>query len=73
MGRWSPLLARELIDCAGIAPGERVLGPFGDYVKGLASGRRDALAAAVRRAHLAGRADGPRSLAATAWTARGIK
>jgi ubiquinone/menaquinone biosynthesis C-methylase UbiE len=25
MGRWSPLLARELIAWAGIAPGERVL------------------------------------------------
>ena len=44
---------------------------FGDYVKGLPPDRLDGLAAAVRRAYLAGRPDGPRSMAATAWAACG--
>ena len=47
-------------------------GPVGDYVKGLPPARLETLAAAVRRAFLAGRPDGPRSMAATAWAARGI-
>jgi SAM-dependent methyltransferase len=55
------------------APIENAQGPVGDYVKGLPPDRLDALAAAVRRAYLAGAADGPRSVAATAWAARGVK
>ena len=47
-------------------------GPVGDYVKSLPPDRLSTLAAAVRRAYLAGRPDGPRSMAATAWAARGI-
>lgn len=46
-------------------------GPVGDYVKRLAPDSLDRLTEAVRRAYLAGRADGPRSMAATAWAARG--
>lgn len=47
-------------------------GPVGDYVKRLSSDRLETLAAAVRRAYLAGHADGPRSMAATAWASRGV-
>jgi len=47
-------------------------GPVGDYVKRLPPDRLEILAAAVRRAYLAGRPDGPRSMAATAWAARGL-
>jgi len=47
-------------------------GPVGDYVKGLLPEQLDGLSAAVRRAYLAGAADGPRSMAATAWAARGV-
>jgi hypothetical protein len=47
-------------------------GPVGDYVKGLPPDRLEALASAVRRAYLAGSPDGPRSMAATAWAARGL-
>ena len=47
-------------------------GPVGDYVKGLAPPEVDRLAEAVRRAYLAGRDDGPRSMAASAWAARGV-
>ena len=47
-------------------------GPVGDYVKRLPASRLEALAAVVRRAYLAGSADGPRSMAATAWAARGV-
>jgi hypothetical protein len=47
-------------------------GPVGDYVKRLPSGRLEPLAAAVRRAYLAGGPDGPRAMAATAWAARGL-
>ncbi|MGH7046644.1 MAG: class I SAM-dependent methyltransferase [Stellaceae bacterium] len=53
-------------------PIENAQGPVGDYVKAMAPARLDALAAAVRRAYLSGGADGPRSMAATAWAARGI-
>ncbi|HUC71194.1 MAG TPA: class I SAM-dependent methyltransferase [Stellaceae bacterium] len=53
-------------------PIEGAQGPVGDYVKSLPPGRLDALAAAVRRAYLTGAQDGPRSMAATAWAARGI-
>jgi SAM-dependent methyltransferase len=54
-------------------PIENAQGPVGDYVKGLPPDRLDTLAAALRRAYLAGGVDGPRSMAATAWAARGIK
>jgi len=47
-------------------------GPVGDYVKRLSPDRLEALAAAVRRAYLAGQPDGPRSMAATACVARGM-
>jgi ubiquinone/menaquinone biosynthesis C-methylase UbiE len=47
-------------------------GPVGDYVKCLAPERLAALEAAVRQAYLAGSDDGPRSLAASAWAAKGI-
>ncbi len=47
-------------------------GPVGDYVKRLPPDRLEALAAAMRRAYLAGGPDGPRSMAATAWAARGL-
>ena len=47
-------------------------GPVGDYVKRLSPYRLGVLAAAVRRAYLAGGRDGPRSTAATAWAVRGI-
>jgi len=55
---WEPLLGGQ--------------GPVGVYVTGLPAGQRDRLRAAVRDAYLAGRPDGPRSLAATAWAVRGI-
>jgi len=41
-------------------------GPVGDYVKRLSPDRLETLAAAVRRAYLVSRPDGPRSMAATA-------
>jgi SAM-dependent methyltransferase len=47
-------------------------GPLGDYVRELPSARLAALASTVRRAYLAGAPDGPRSMAATAWAARGV-
>jgi SAM-dependent methyltransferase len=47
-------------------------GPVGDYVKRLSPERLATLAAALRQAYFAGHADGPRSMAATAWAARGI-
>jgi len=47
-------------------------GPVGDYVKRLPPDRLETLAAAVRQAYLAGRPDGPRSMAATAWAVRGV-
>jgi SAM-dependent methyltransferase len=54
---WEPLLGGQ--------------GPFGAYVAGLPRGRRARIEQAVRAAYLAGGPDGPRSLAATAWAARG--
>jgi SAM-dependent methyltransferase len=54
------------------SPIESAQGPVGDYVKSLVPKQLDVLAAAVRRAYLAGAPDGPRSMAATAWAARGI-
>jgi hypothetical protein len=53
-------------------PIARAQGPVGDYVKRLSPDRLGALAAAVRQAYLAGQADSPRSMAATAWAARGL-
>ncbi len=53
-------------------PIENAQGPVGDYVKGLAPDRLAALQSAVRRAYLAGSPDGLRSMAATAWAARGV-
>jgi hypothetical protein len=47
-------------------------GPVGDYVKRLSPDQLDTLATAVRRAYLGGGADRPRSMAATAWAARGV-
>jgi SAM-dependent methyltransferase len=47
-------------------------GPVGDYVKRLSPDRLEALAVVVRRAYLAGHPDGPRSMTATAWAARGV-
>jgi ubiquinone/menaquinone biosynthesis C-methylase UbiE len=47
-------------------------GPVGDYVKRLPPERLERLAGAMRRAYLAGGPDGPRSMAATAWAARGV-
>ena len=46
-------------------------GPVGDYIKRLAPARLEILSQAVRRAYLAGSSEGPRSMAATAWAARG--
>jgi SAM-dependent methyltransferase len=54
-------------------PIESAQGPVGDYVKSLPPDRLAALADAVQRAYLAGAPDGPRSMAATAWAARGVK
>lgn len=54
------------------APIANAQGPVGDYVKQLAPDRLERLAAAVERAYLAGGADGPRSMAATAWAAKGV-
>lgn len=44
-------------------------GPVGDYVKQLDSAALDRLTETVRRAYLAGRPDGLRSIAASAWAA----
>jgi ubiquinone/menaquinone biosynthesis C-methylase UbiE len=46
-------------------------GPLGDYVKRLAPSALAVLAAAVERAYRSGGSDGPRSLSATAWAAKG--
>jgi SAM-dependent methyltransferase len=46
-------------------------GPVGDYVKRLPAPALENLAAALERAYRAGGADGPRSMAATAWAAKG--
>lgn len=61
---------RDFADYWG--PIENAQGPVGDYVKSLAPDRLELVAAAVRRAYLAGAPDGPRSMAASAWAARGI-
>ncbi len=46
-------------------------GPVGDYVKRLDGTALAALRQAVAEAYLAGRPDGPRSMTATAWAAKG--
>ncbi len=55
---WQPIRAAE--------------GPVGDYVKRLPPDHLAALEAALRAAYCAGAADGLRSLAASAWAAKGI-
>ena len=56
---WDPLLSGQ--------------GPVGVYVGGLGDTLRDDIKSRVRAAYLSGRADGPRSLTATAWAVRGIR
>ena len=46
-------------------------GPVGTYLVGLAPDTRSRIEAAVRAAYLSGAPDGPRSMTATAWAARG--
>lgn len=53
------------------APIAHAQGPVGDYVKRLDPIALTALATAVESAYLAGRADGPRSMTATAWAVKG--
>ncbi len=53
------------------APIADAQGPVGDYVKRLRPEQLELLHDTVQRAYLAGGADGPRSMAATAWAARG--
>ena len=55
---WEPISAGE--------------GPIGQYVAGLDPPRQSRLREALRTAYEAGRPDGPRSFAATAWACRGI-
>ena len=55
---WTPLLGGQ--------------GPFSGFVAGLDAERRARVEALVRAAYLSGAPDGPRSLTATAWAARGI-
>lgn len=55
---WEPISAGE--------------GPIGKYVAGLDEARLATLNRAVRAAYEAGKPDGPRSFAATAWACRGI-
>jgi hypothetical protein len=46
-------------------------GPHGQYVVKLSNEKRDILKEHVRRAYVANRQDGPRSMAAVAWACRG--
>jgi hypothetical protein len=46
-------------------------GPVGQYVVGLPEEDRDVLKEQVRRAYVANRPDGPRSMVAVAWACRG--
>ncbi len=46
-------------------------GPVGDYVKRLPPERLQVLAETLERAYRCGQADGPRSMTATAWAAKG--
>jgi ubiquinone/menaquinone biosynthesis C-methylase UbiE len=71
--RASLTIRMEYVDASDYwEPIANAQGPIGDYVKGLPPDRLEAIAAAVRRAYLAGQPDGPRSMAATAWAARGV-
>jgi SAM-dependent methyltransferase len=54
------------------APIANAQGPVGDYVNSLPAERLGALEEVVRAAYLAGKPDGPRSMAATAWAAKGV-
>jgi len=54
------------------APIAAAQGPVGDYVKRLAPEHLAALRAALYEAYCCGGADGPRSMAATAWAAKGV-
>jgi SAM-dependent methyltransferase len=47
-------------------------GPIGAYIAGLDAAARARLEEHLRAAYLAGRADGPRSFAAVAWSCRGV-
>lgn len=47
-------------------------GPHGQYVVGLPEDKREILKGHVRRAYVANRADGPRSMVAVAWACRGL-
>jgi SAM-dependent methyltransferase len=47
-------------------------GPIGAYIAGLSPSARVRLEEHLRAAYLAGRADGPRSFAAIAWSCRGV-
>jgi SAM-dependent methyltransferase len=53
------------------APIADAQGPVGDYVRSVDPGRLERIAERVRAAYLAGRPDGPRSMAAVAWAASG--
>ena len=53
---------------APFASGE---GPHGQYVVRLPGEKRDILREHVRRAYVANRPDGPRSMVAVAWACRG--
>ncbi len=55
---WTPLLGGQ--------------GPFSGFIGALDADRRRRIEALVRAAYLSGAPDGPRSLTATAWAARGI-
>lgn len=55
---WTPLLGGQ--------------GPFGGFIRALDPDRRARIEELVRAAYLSGAPDGPRSLTATAWAARGI-
>lgn len=55
---WTPLLGGQ--------------GPFGGFIGALDADRRQRIEELVRAAYLSGAPDGPRSLTATAWAARGI-
>jgi ubiquinone/menaquinone biosynthesis C-methylase UbiE len=47
-------------------------GPVGDYIKRLSADRLETLRGALAEAYGSGQADGPRSMAATAWAAKGL-
>jgi SAM-dependent methyltransferase len=55
---WEPLLGGQ--------------GPVGSYVESLSPERRRVIQQRVRASYLSGAPDGPRSMTATAWAARGV-